>query len=332
MRMNLERYMQQALDLSIGPDTRRGLNPRVGCVIVNNDEVVGQGAHLGAGTPHAEVHALAQAGAAAKGATAIVTLEPCCHTGRTGPCTQALIDAGISRVIYAQADTTAEASGGAEILRHAGIEVTAGILADQAAAINADWFHLQEVGRPWIIGKIAVSLDGRVDSDQPERALLTGTAARDWTHALRATCDAIAVGTGTVIRDNPKLTVRGLSVSTQPLRVIMGSRVIDPAANVFCEPGQAIQLNGTAESVAKSLGERGVQRVLIEGGPTVLSSFLAAGIVDEMHWLLAPVTLGAGPLAPPFDHTLPQATVKALGEDVLMSVALTPTPATTQGV
>src|SRR5829696_5408814 len=200
--------MRRALQLAASgpwPDP----NPRVGCVIVAADgTAVGEGFHHGAGTPHAEIEALRAAGGAARGATAYVTLEPCSHTGRTGPCTDALVAAGVREVVFAQSDLHPHAAGGGARLHAAGVQVTGGVLADEAAAVNERWTRTVALGRPLVAWKLATSLDGRSAAADGTSQWITGEAARADVHRLRATRDAILVGTGTVVADDPHLTVR----------------------------------------------------------------------------------------------------------------------------
>ena len=221
--------MREALALAQSPDAPFGENPRVGCVLVAPDgEVVGRGHHRGAGTPHAEVVALADAGARAAGATAVVSMEPCRHTGRTGPCTQALLDAGVRAVVYGQPDPTEQGGGGGDVLRAAGVDVHGGVLADEARAVNEEWTFAVVHGRPFVTWKCAASLDGRVAGADGGPTSITGAASRADVHDLRSRVGAIIVGTGTVLVDDPLLTVRrpGGPVPTPPLRVVVGSRPI----------------------------------------------------------------------------------------------------------
>lgn len=301
---SLDAAMREAIELAASPDAPRGPNPRVGCVIIDTaGEVIGRGYHHGAGTPHAEVEALRVAGARAAGATAVVSLEPCRHTGRTGPCTQALIDAGIRRVVFAQEDPTSDASGGAQVLREAGLEVEGGLLAEEALVVNRAWTHVQRTGRPLVTLKTAMSLDGRVAGPDGGPTSISGTGSRRLTHELRAACDAVLIGTGTALIDNPRLTVRdadGRNTGAQPLRVVMGERTPPRDLNVFDDAAPTVHLRTRDPRVAiKALSERGVHHVLIEGGPTVAAAFLDAGLVDRIMWFVAPVLFGAGPVALP---------------------------------
>lgn len=305
--------MREALALAQSSDAPYGENPRVGCVLVASDgEVVGRGHHRGAGTPHAEVAALADAGARAAGATAVVTLEPCRHTGRTGPCTQALLDAGVRAVVFGQADPTEQGGGGATVLRAAGVDVLGGVLADEVSRVNEEWTFAVVHGRPFVTWKCAVSLDGRVAGADGGPTPLTGAAARAEVHELRARVGAIIVGTGTVLTDDPHLTVRRPDDApvARPLRVVVGSRPIPAGAHVL--DGSAPTLV-TAErdprALLADLYARGVRHALLEGGPTLASAFLAAAVVDRVEWYVAPLLLGAGPVSLP-------ASAGALGVDV----------------
>lgn len=296
--------MREAITLAASPDAPRGPNPRVGCVILDDvGTVIARGYHHGAGTPHAEVEALRIAGDAARGATAVVSLEPCRHVGRTGPCTQALIDAGVRRVVFAQADPTTEAGGGAQVLRDAGIDVAGGLLEDEALAVNRAWTHVQRTGRPLVTVKTAMSLDGRVAGADGGPTAISNAGSRRLTHALRAECDAVLVGTGTALVDNPRLTVRdadGTEVGPWPLRVVMGERAMPTELAVFDASAPSAHLRTRDPRVAlAALLERGVHHVLVEGGPTVVGAFLDAGLVDRVMWFVAPVLLGAGPVALP---------------------------------
>ena len=301
---SIDEAMCEAITLAASPDAPRGPNPRVGCVIVDDRGVVlGRGYHHGAGTPHAEVEALRDAGAAARGATAVVSLEPCRHTGRTGPCTQALIEAGIGRVVFAQPDPTEQASGGAAVLRDAGVQVEGGLREAEALAVNRAWTHVQRTGRPLVTVKTAMSLDGRVAGPDGGPTPISGAGSRRMAHAVRAECDAILVGTGTALIDDPQLTVRderGNNVAGQPLRVVMGERALPKALRLFDDAAPTVQLRTRdPHEVLSALSERGVQHVLVEGGPTVVAAFLDAGLADRVLWFIAPVLLGSGPVSLP---------------------------------
>jgi diaminohydroxyphosphoribosylaminopyrimidine deaminase/5-amino-6-(5-phosphoribosylamino)uracil reductase len=274
-------------------------NPRVGAVIVSpGGLVVGEGFHDGAGTPHAEVMALRAAGESARAGTAVVTLEPCAHTGRTGPCARALIEAGVARVVFAQSDPTPSARGGRALLEAAGIRTTAGVLAQESTALNDAWTFSFAHGRPKVTWKFAATLDGRSAAVDGSSRWITGPQARADVHQLRAQCDGILVGTGTVIADDPALTVRGPDGSAagrQPLRVVMGLRPIPETARVrdVAAPTLLLTTHDPAQAL-KVLDEQEIHHLWLEGGPTVAAAFLGAGLVDEVIAYLAPALLGAG--------------------------------------
>ncbi|MEE1817596.1 bifunctional diaminohydroxyphosphoribosylaminopyrimidine deaminase/5-amino-6-(5-phosphoribosylamino)uracil reductase RibD [Streptomyces sp. SP18ES09] len=295
-------------------------NPVVGCVITDaSGRQVGEGFHQRAGGPHAEVHALRAAGAPARGGTAYVTLEPCNHTGRTGPCAQALIEAGISRVFYAVGDPNPQATGGAGTLRAAGVEVSQGLLADEAEAGNIAWLTSARRGRPFVRWKYAATLDGRSAAADGTSRWISSAASRADVHRLRAESDAVVVGSGTARTDDPHLAVRGVDGAVQPLRVVVdteatavkpGARVLDDAAPTLIAIAEdadttltdVVRLPRAERGLAvpallDALHARGVRSVLLEGGPTLAGAFLAAGAVDQVVGYLAPVLLGAGPTA-----------------------------------
>ncbi|HET9420408.1 MAG TPA: bifunctional diaminohydroxyphosphoribosylaminopyrimidine deaminase/5-amino-6-(5-phosphoribosylamino)uracil reductase RibD, partial [Nocardioides sp.] len=218
--------MMRALELAATPGVPLGPNPRVGCVLLDDTGLtVAEGYHRGAGTPHAEADALARAGEAARGATAVVTLEPCNHTGRTGPCAEKLVAAGVRRVVFAQPDPNPVAAGGGGTLRAAGVEVASGLLEDRARALNAVWTFAVDHQRPFVTWKFATTLDGRSAAADGTSRWVSSRAARIDTHRLRALCDAMLVGTNTVAVDDPQLTVRDEQdqpLPHQPLRTVMG--------------------------------------------------------------------------------------------------------------
>ena len=296
--------MRRALTLAETPGVPLGPNPRVGCVLLDPDGApIAVGYHRGAGHPHAEVDALIAAGERARGATAVVTLEPCNHTGRTGPCADALLAAGIVRVVYAQQDGNPMARGGGETLRAAGVEVEGGVLADEARAVNPIWTFASENGRPFVTWKYAATLDGRSAAADGSSRWITSPEARGDVHRLRAECDAILVGTGTVLADNPQLTVRDaagepLGRGHRPLRVVMGRRGVPAGAAVLDGAADTLVLNTRDPAAAlKRLLDEDCQHVLLEGGPTLAGAFLRAGLVDRVIAYLAPALLGAGPAA-----------------------------------
>ncbi|MCC2029518.1 bifunctional diaminohydroxyphosphoribosylaminopyrimidine deaminase/5-amino-6-(5-phosphoribosylamino)uracil reductase RibD [Microbacterium sp. YMB-B2] len=294
------RAMTHALALAArGP---RGPNPQVGAVILSAaGEVIAEGWHRGAGTPHAEVDALSKLPPdAARGATAVVTLEPCNHTGRTGPCALALIDAGVSRVVYALDDPGAVSGGGAERLRTAGVEVESGEQADAATALITDWLTAQRLGRPHVTVKWAQSLDGRAAAADGTSQWITGPEARGDVHRRRAVADAIVVGTGTVLADDPALTARDGDAlfEHQPVPVVIGSRETPADAALRRHPHEPLFFDTRdLTAVLADLHARGIQTVFVEGGPTLASAFIAAGLADRVLAYLAPVLLGGDRLA-----------------------------------
>ncbi|GAA1480708.1 bifunctional diaminohydroxyphosphoribosylaminopyrimidine deaminase/5-amino-6-(5-phosphoribosylamino)uracil reductase RibD [Gordonia sinesedis] len=325
-----ESAMRLAIDESTAAVGLSSPNPPVGAVIVAPDgTVVGRGHTQEAGGPHAEVMALADAGAAASGATAVVTLEPCDHTGRTGPCSTALLDAGIARVVYALDDPTPTAAGGARRLADAGVAVTGGVLAaDAASGPLRQWLFRQRHGRPFVTVKLAETLDGRIAAPDHTSRWITGTDARARAHRQRAEVDAIVVGTGTVLADDPSLTARtpaGELAPRQPIRVVMGRRDLPPQARITDDvaPLRHLRTHDPAEVVA-ALDD--ALWVLVEGGPAIIGAFLAADLVDEIEAYIAPVVLGAGAssVAIPGVTTLTDAhrftltTAEQLGGDALL--------------
>ncbi len=318
-------HMRSALALA-----RRGLgntwpNPSVGCVIVRHDRVVGRAFTAPGGRPHAEPQALAMAGDAARGATAYVTLEPCCHHGRTPPCTDALIAAGVARVVIAARDPDARVNGqGVARLRSAGIAVDEGVLADEAYEVLAG-FHLRATtGRPLVTLKLASTLDGRIATHGGESRWITGAAARRAAHALRGRHDAILVGVGTVLADDPDLTCRLPGFRPTPivrvvadshLRTSLTARLVasaratptwmlirhgtDPARrHAFADAGvRLIEVAGASAGVdlqvgLVALGTAGITRLLVEGGAQVAAALLRAGLVDRIAWFHAPAVMG----------------------------------------
>jgi diaminohydroxyphosphoribosylaminopyrimidine deaminase/5-amino-6-(5-phosphoribosylamino)uracil reductase len=292
--------MRRALDLAArGPVV--GGNPQVGCVLVDaSGAIVAEGWHHGAGTPHAEIDALSRV-TDARGLTAVVTLEPCNHTGRTGPCSEALIAAGVARVVYAVSDPGHESAGGAERLRAAGVEVVPGVLADEVAFFLHIWLTAVARRRPWVTVKWASTLDGRAAAADGTSQWITGTAARQRVHEQRAASDAILVGSGTVLADDPALTARGDGgelLPHQPLPVVVGERPVPADAALRRHPAGLLE-TGTRDLavVLAELDARGIRRVYVEGGPTLASAVVAAGFADEYAVYLAPALLGGDRLA-----------------------------------
>lgn len=296
--------MRRALALGESVRGRTSPNPAVGAVILGADgEPVGEGGTQPAGGPHAEVVALRAAGGKARGGTAVVTLEPCAHTGRTGPCSEALVKAGIARVVYAVDDLNPAAAGGADRLREAGVDVVAGL--DEAAAASGalrPWLHALRTGRPFVTWKLATTVDGRVAAADQSARWISSPEARADSHAFRAIVDAIAVGSGTVLADDPHLTVRDADdelADHQPLRVVLDRRHrVHQNAQVLDNAAETLLLDTAVPRFAlKALHDRGVRHVLLEGGPTLAGAFIEARCVDEVIAYVAPKLLGAGPPA-----------------------------------
>lgn len=326
-----ERAMRHALSLAArGP--AKGVNPQVGCVILSPaGEVVAEGWHRGLGTAHAEVDALSKLPVGqARGATAVVTLEPCNHHGHTGPCSEALIEAGIARVFYAVSDPNPAAQGGAERLREAGVEVVGGVLEATAAESMRVWLTAMRLGRPHVTVKWASSLDGRAAAADGTSQWITGVAARRHVHEQRAAADAIAVGTGTVLADDPSLTARdsaGELLPDQPIPVVIGERTIRAGARILEHPVPVIATGSRdLDTVLRGLFARGIRHLFVEGGPTLASAFVAAGLVDEYLIYLAPMLIGGERMALgdigistlQDARQLRIASVERLGDDVLI--------------
>lgn len=293
--------MRRALELAArGPVSR---NPQVGAVLLRPDgSTLAEGRHRGAGTPHAEVDALAHvpAGESAVGATAVVTLEPCNHTGQTGPCALALIDAGVARVVYAVDDPGDEEAGGAARLRAAGIDVEGGVLESESRPLLDPWITSRRLGRPHVTVKWAQSLDGRAAAADGTSQWITGPEARADVHVRRAQADAILVGTGTVLSDDPSLTARDgdALLPAQPVPVIVGMRSISPEARVRRHPRTPLFFfTRDLREVLTELRERGLHRVFVEGGPAIASALIAEGLVDEVLCYIAPTLIGGPKLA-----------------------------------
>ncbi len=298
----IESAMRHALSLA-AHGAAYGVNPQVGCVILSPaGNILAEGWHRGAGTAHAEVDALSKlAPGAARGAIAVVTLEPCNHTGRTGPCSEALIAAGVRTVAYAVSDPNPRAGGGAERLREAGVRVTGGVLADEVSEAMRSWLTATRLGRPYITVKWAASLDGRAAAADGSSQWITGTASRQHVHEQRARADAILVGTGTVLADDPTLTARsdgGELLSHQPIPVVIGERAIPADAKVLAHPNPTI-VTGSRDlrMILDGLFARDIRHVLVEGGPTLSSALVAAGLVDEYLIYLAPMLIGGERMA-----------------------------------
>jgi len=314
------RHMARALGLA-----RRGLyttdpNPRVGCVIVQDDAVVGEGFHARAGEPHAEIHALRAASDRARGATVYLTFEPCCHHGKTPPCSDALIAAKVGRVIAAMQDPNPRVAGkGFAALNAAGIETASGLMQAEAEALNPGFIQRMKTGRPYVRLKLAASLDGRTAVANGESKWITGEAARADVQRLRARSSAILTGIGTVLADDPSLNVRAFDIGRQPLRVVLDSQLrTPPSAKMLTLPGSTLIVTAAndaarAEAVRKAgaevavlekdgtvdlyallaaLAAREANEVLVEAGSTLSGALLEAGLVDELVLYYAPVLLG----------------------------------------
>ena len=305
--------LERALELAAAAAGRGYPNPTVGAVVVGSDgSVIGEGVSEPAGGPHAEAIALDAAGEAARGGTLFVTMEPCAHHGRTPPCAERVLEAGVARVVAGCADPNPEAGGGAERLRAAGVDVE---LLDlpEAKRQNEAWRTWVSAGRPHVILKLAVSLDGRVAV--PGRRWVTGAEARRRVHELRAAVDAVGVGMGTVRADAPRLDVRDAPVVRRPRRLAFGRGPLPEGSQLELRSGPL------REELAALAGE-GVQSLLLEGGPTLATAFLADGLVDRLLVFVAPVIAGAGPpmtgpLPEPLDLGEPE--LERVGVDVLLS-------------
>lgn len=319
---NDEKLMEHALLLAAKARGKTSPNPLVGAVVVKDGEIVGEGYHQKVGTPHAEVHALHAAGEKARGATIYVTLEPCSHFGRTPPCADAIAAAGITRVVAAMEDPNPKVSGkGFAKLREAGIDVKVGVLENEARQLNEIFLHYITTGLPFVTLKTAATLDGKIATSTGKSKWITGKAARTEVHALRAEHDAVLTGIGTILADNPELTVRYVENAKQPLRVVLDSqmqtplnaKIVDASAEtvIFSAASSSgdkkakliekgIQVynvsdeNGflSVEEVLSCLGKSGVTSVLIEAGPRLVTSFLQSGKVNKWYHFIAPKLFG----------------------------------------
>ena len=321
-----EAHMRRALELASRGEGLVEPNPMVGCVIADGESILGEGWHQKFGGPHAEIHALEAASEQARGATAYVSLEPCCHHGKTPPCSQALIDAGVARVVIGMRDSFPEVDGGGiRQLQDAGIEVTVGVLEDEARELNAPYLKLIETGRPWVIAKWAMTLDGRIASRTGSSQWISGDASRAIVHQLRGRVDAIIVGRGTVEADDPMLTAR-LPDGAPPriaTRVVFDSNAsLSPTSKLVSTAGEApvmivVGPNAPSEHVERlqaagcevllcdsedrtqkqsmlldELGVGSMTNVLVEGGAGMLGSFFDADEIDEFHAFIAPKLIG----------------------------------------
>ena len=299
--MDLSAAMIQAVHAAEAVRGTTRPNPAVGAVILAaNGDVVGVGGTSPPGGPHAEIMALRDAGERARGGTAVVTLEPCNHTGRTGPCSKALVEAGIAKVVFAVGDPNPHASGGADYLRANGVEVASGV---GAAAVERGplraWLHRHRSGRAHVTWKTAMSLDGRIAAPDGSSQWITSEPARAEVHAERAKLDAIIVGTGTVLADNPRLTARnpdGSLASHQPLRVVVGTRELPPTARIFDGAAETLWVRSRdPREVVAALSD--YPDVLLEGGAALAGIFLQANLVDRIVAYVAPIVIGDGPAA-----------------------------------
>ncbi|WP_282603658.1 bifunctional diaminohydroxyphosphoribosylaminopyrimidine deaminase/5-amino-6-(5-phosphoribosylamino)uracil reductase RibD [Paracoccus sp. PARArs4] len=278
---------------------RRGLgnvwpNPAVGCVIVADGRIVGRGWTQPTGRPHAERMALDQAGPLARGATAYVTLEPCAHHGRTPPCANGLVDAGIARVVSALTDPDTRVAGrGHRILRDAGVEVAEGVMAAEAAELQAGFLMRLTQGRPFVTLKLASSLDGRIAMASGESKWITGPRARAHVHALRAQHDAIMVGGATARADLPQLNVRGITVPQQPVRIVVSGQALPPLPVQDDMHGPLWRVEGRPDDILRDLAQRGLTRIFCEGGGRLAAKLLSAGLVDQIVGYTAGLALGA---------------------------------------
>ncbi len=318
-------YMKRALELAGRAAGWTSPNPLVGAVIVKEGQIIGEGYHHRAGQPHAEVEALRAAGVAAKGSTIFVTLEPCNHFGRTPPCSHALVDAGVETVYYATRDPNQKASGGHQYLVDAGIDVIEGVCRDEARELNRFFFHAMKTKRPYVIAKYAASLDGKIATHTGDSQWITGPDARLRGHQLRQAADAILVGAGTVIADDPSLTVRLPEIEPcHPLRVVLdshgripltakifqpdlaGETVVATTAQFSLEREAVLNKQGVAvwrlpndangrvslPDLLDRLGADRKQSLMVEGGGAIHGAFLDAGLIDEVWAFLAPVVIG----------------------------------------
>ncbi len=357
--MNTER-MRRAIELSRLGVGRTSPNPAVGAVVARGDAIVGEGWHRRAGEPHAEPIALANAGELAAGADIYGTLEPCCHQGRTPPGTDAIIAAGIARVFYACADPDPRCAGGGHAaLEAAGVEVTGGLLAAEAARVNEAYFKHKRTGLSLVTLKLAMSLDGRIATRTGDSKWITGEASRRLVHEMRDRHDALMVGVGTVLADDPSLTTRDVPDGRDALRVICDTNARTPTharvvpgcvmacadnagparvaalthagAEVLALPREGDHLDLAA--LMSALGERGAMSVLIEGGGTLAWGALAAGVVDKVAFFYAPVIIGGSEAVPGvggdgFERMadalrLTEMSVERIGEDALMQARVT---------
>jgi diaminohydroxyphosphoribosylaminopyrimidine deaminase/5-amino-6-(5-phosphoribosylamino)uracil reductase len=359
MTVNHEHYMKRALMLARKGIGRTAPNPAVGCVIVKDGRIVGEGWHRKAGTPHAEVHALTMAGDASRGADVYVTLEPCCHTGQTPPCSDALIGAGVKRVIAGMADPNPKVNGGGlSALRHAGIKTVCGVLEDECRAINRPFLKHVTTGLPYVTYKCAMTLDGKIATVTGDSRWVSCEESRKLVHRMRALSDAVMVGVDTIIADDPLLTVRHVR-GRNPRRIVVDSRMRTPdSVGVLSGPLAKKTIIATAESnprihrryqqcgatvlvcqkvggkvdlhdLWRQLGALGIQSILLEGGSRLAGEALMCGLIDECVFFYAPKVIGSDGFSP-FAITgmtsmgnafaFTDFKVKQVGSDILVSV------------
>lgn len=315
-------YMKIALDLARTAEGQTSPNPLVGAVCVKDGQILGTGAHLKAGTPHAEVHALRMAGEAAKGADLYVTLEPCAHTGKTPPCANLIVETGIKRVIIASIDPNPSVNGrGIQILQDAGIEVITGVLQEEAEQLNRAFFHFLTYGKPFVTLKAGMTLDGRLATQYGDSKWITSEASRADVHQLRHQHDAILVGVETVLHDNPFLTTRLPHGGKNPIRIILDRRLRTPKTSHVITDGVVETIIFTLESateevdfsdyplvsvvkiadhvnflaeVLRILAKKGIMTLFVEGGARVHSSFIDEGLADQLYLYIAPKLIGNG--------------------------------------
>ncbi len=332
--------MQQTLTLAKRGRLTVSPNPMVGCIIVKNGAIVGEGWHQKAGEPHAEVYALRQAGATAKGATAYVSLEPCCHTGKTGPCSDALIKAGISKVVIATLDPNPMVAGkGVAKLQKAGVQTTVGILEKQAQKLNKIFFFYQQNQKPYVFAKWAMSLDGKTAVNSSDSKQISSEKSRIYTHQIRNICDAIIVGKNTLLDDNPKLDVRvGVATPSNPIRFVIFSKLEEIDADwhildtttaktvfVCTEISAQVKISlqkldieywvlDSLELLLEKMAQIGITSVLIEGGKKILESFITQGLINEYIAYVSPVLIAG------LDNKQKlQMTAKGLGSDIVIN-------------
>ena len=329
---NDETYMRRALELARLAEGQTSPNPMVGAVLVKDGEIVGEGFHRKAGLPHAEVEALRMAGELAQGATAYVTLEPCAHHGKTPPCADALIDAGVSRVVYAAADPNPQVNGqGAERMRNAGIQVENSLLNAEAVQLNRPFFKFIRTGLPYVTAKFAMTLDGKIATAAGDSQWITNSASRQIGHQLRNKSDAILVGVGTVLADDPRLTTRLEGEVNHPTRIVVDSKGRTPLeAKVFdttVAPTILAVVEGVNEgylsavrtknvtiwqlpadennqvdlnALLKKMGEHNLMTLMVEGGGTLLGNLLTLGHIDHVWAFIAPKIVGGKDAPTPF--------------------------------